>query len=87
MSDVDRDTRDELARELETIRSAIEMVASGHAPRVTLAGIRYGEELLPAAKAAAAAAHVALRPIWNMEDVGASIVVEVADELVTNGSS
>jgi hypothetical protein len=49
-----------LDRELELIRGAIALVASGRAPRVRLAGLRSGVELLELARRMAATAGVRL---------------------------
>ena len=44
-------TEGQIARELEMVRGAIAMVAAREASRVTVAGIRFGEEILPEAGA------------------------------------
>jgi hypothetical protein len=65
-----------LDRELTMIRDAIAMVASGGAPRVTLAGLRFGEQLLSRAQRLAAAAGVRVVPLYSTDEAGADLMVE-----------
>ena len=65
-----------LEREMEMVRSAIQMVAAGRSPRVTVGGLRFGEELLEAAASYASAAGVRLVPVYTSDERGADIVVE-----------
>jgi hypothetical protein len=69
-------TEGQIARELEMVRSAIAMVVAHAAPRVTVAGIRFGEEILPEARPYARAQGVEVRPLWHIDDTGCDIVVE-----------
>ena len=70
-----------LEREMNLVREAIAMVAGGGSPRVTVAGLRFGERLLGTARGAAADAGVRLVPLWMPDDAGADIAVErIADE-------
>ncbi len=62
--------------ELQLIREAIAMVASGKSPRVVLAGIRYGEILLDAARQLALDAGVLLTLLERDDHAGADISVE-----------
>lgn len=70
-----------LEREMGFIREAIEMVARGASPRVTLAGLRFGQALLATARGLATEAGVRLVPLWKPDDAGADIAVErITDE-------
>lgn len=51
------------------------MVASGAAPRVTLAGLSHGEALLAAVDTFAGASGVTIEPIWGWEEDGCDITV------------
>ena len=65
-----------LAREMEMVRSAIDMVARGRSPRVTIGGLRFGEELIAAAAGYADLAGVRLVPVYTSDERGADIVGE-----------
>ena len=65
-----------LEHEMSLVREAIAMVAVGGSPRVTLAGLRFGQTLLASARALATEAGVRLVPLWMPDDAGADIVVE-----------
>jgi hypothetical protein len=65
-----------LERELELVRSAIDLVASGGSSRVSIGSLAFGEELLDAARAMAEEAGVRIVPIWTADDVGAGLAVE-----------
>jgi hypothetical protein len=70
-----------LEREMNLVRDAILLVASGATPRVVLAGLAFGEELLSPARGLAAEAGVRLVPLWMPEDAGADIAIErISDE-------
>jgi hypothetical protein len=62
---------------LVSIRAAIDVVTSGAATRVTVHAIA-GEQILPAARALARAAGVAIEPIWWPDDAGCDIVISAA---------
>jgi hypothetical protein len=62
--------------ELGLIRGAIGLVASGGAPRVRLASLAFGEQLLEPAREMAAAAGVRVVPAWTSDEGGASLTVE-----------
>jgi hypothetical protein len=69
-----------LELELNLVRDAIAMVATGGAPRVTVGGLRFGEALLVPARKLASEAGVRLVPLWMPDDVGADITIErIAD--------
>jgi hypothetical protein len=65
-----------LEYELDLIRGAIALVASGGAPRVRLASLAFGEQLLEAARLMATAAGVRVVPGWTSDEGGASLTVE-----------
>ncbi len=83
MDDV-RPDRDEAAwtlrHEYGMVRSAIEMVASGGAPRISLSGLQFGEELLGPARDMARRAGVRVVPLYGADDAGADIRVERLDD-------
>ena len=62
-----------LAREEELIGSAIRLVASGGAPRLSLGGLRFGEQLLRAAEDLATTVGVSVEPVWTTDEVGIGI--------------
>ncbi len=65
-----------LDREMELVRNAIELVASGGAPRVSIGGLSFGEELIEPARRMALEAGVRIVPLWTADDVGAGLAVE-----------
>ena len=65
-----------LEYELDLIRGAIALVASGGAPRVRLASLSFGEQLLEPARDMAATAGVRVVPAWTSDEGGASLTVE-----------
>jgi hypothetical protein len=69
-------TESQIARELEMVRGAISMVVAHAARRVTIAGIRFGEAILPEAGPYAHSQGIDLRPLWHIDDAGCDIVVE-----------
>jgi hypothetical protein len=69
-----------LEHEMSLVREAIAMVAGGASPRVTVAGLRFGEALLLPARGLAAEAGVRLVPLWMPDDAGADIAVERIDD-------
>jgi hypothetical protein len=69
-----------LEQEMNLVREAIVMVASGRAPRVVVGGLHFGEALLPTARGLATEAGVRVVPLWLPEDVGADIAVERIDD-------
>ncbi len=72
-------TLDVLRHELELVQSAVTMVAAGAAPRVQVAGLTFGEQLLDAARRIAALDRVRVVPVWTGDESGAGIVVERID--------
>jgi hypothetical protein len=69
-----------LDRELDLIRAAIAMVASGAAPRVSLSSLRFGDQLLEAARQLAIPARVRVVPLWTSADAGTGLAVERLDD-------
>lgn len=65
----------QLDREIELVRGAIRMVASGGSPRLTVAGIRFGEAVIRLCRPFAASADVIIEPIWHPEEAGGADVV------------
>jgi hypothetical protein len=67
-----------LAQELHELSAAIEMVAGGTADRMSLAGLRFGEQVLERLRDEAELRGVTLEPRWWQEDEGCDIVVRKA---------
>ena len=65
----------QLDRETELVRGAIRMVASGAAPRMTVAGIRFGEAVIDICRPMASYSNVSIEPIWHPHDNGCDVVV------------
>lgn len=65
----------QLDREIELVRGAIRMVASGASTRVTVAGIRFGEAVIRICRPLATSADVVIEPIWGADETGADVVV------------
>jgi len=62
--------------EFDLVRGAIAMVASGGAPSVVLAGLRFGEELIEPARRMGLALGVQIVPVWTSDEAGASLSIE-----------
>jgi hypothetical protein len=62
---------------LVSIRAAVDVVREGAATRVTVHA-EAGEQILPAARALARAAGVAIEPIWRTDGTGCDIVISAA---------
>jgi hypothetical protein len=62
--------------ELLQVRSAIDLIASGTARRVTLIGIHGAEQLLPAAQVLCADAGLTARAVRHPDGTGCDIAVE-----------
>jgi len=63
-------------RELRMAREAIALVASGVSPRVVIAGIRYGDEILESARRLGLDSGVRVNPIRQPQRQAADLVVE-----------
>ena len=74
-------TESQIARELEMVRGAIAMVAAREASRVTVAGIRFGEEILPeAGRLAGCGRRPRCARCGTSTTAGCDIAVEAHDE-------
>jgi len=71
---------DGLEREQRLVREAIAMVASGAAPRVTVASLRYSRALIDPSSRLALEAGVRVRTIWRKDGRGADLAVEPIEE-------
>lgn len=69
-----------LEHELELVRGAIAMVASGGSRRVSLGGLRFGEQLLEPARRLALEARVRVVPLWTTDEGGAGLAIERQDD-------
>jgi hypothetical protein len=69
-----------LEHEMNLVRDAIAMVASGGSRRVVVGGLRFGEILLVHARELATEAGVRLVPLWMPDDAGADIAIERIDD-------
>ena len=70
-----------LEREMRIVREAIAVVAYGTSPRVIVAGLRMGAELLDDGRRLAAQARVRLLPLWHADGARVDIAIErTADE-------
>ena len=74
-----RTTAHRLAREVRDVESAIELVRSGAASRVTLTGLRFAEALIERLRDEARRAGVALDPLYWPEDAGCDVTVRRTD--------
>ena len=57
-------------------REAIAMVASGAAPRIVIAGILYGEDILEPARRLGLASGVRVNPLRQPQKEAADLVIE-----------
>ena len=69
-------TTSTLEHELQLVSTAVAAVASGELQRVTVAGLRFGDELLPRARALAQAQGLSVRPLFHADEHGTDLVVE-----------
>lgn len=69
-------TRLTLEHELQLVDEAVAAVASGHFTRVTVAGLRFGDELLPRTRALAEAQGLTVRPLFHNDEHGVDLMVE-----------
>jgi hypothetical protein len=74
------ETRRRLAAEVQEVRGALALVASGGASRVTLTGLRFGEELMARFNHHAEAEGIRLEPIFWPDDAGCDLIVRTIDE-------
>lgn len=73
-------TRQSIGREVELISGAIDMVAAGGAPGITLVGLEFGAAVIQAWADRATAAGVTLEPLWHADDSGCDIRVHRIQE-------
>ncbi len=69
-----------MTSEIAEVESAITLVASGSASRITLTGMRFGEQVARRFRAEAAAKGLRLEPIPWPEDAGCDLIVRRIDE-------
>jgi hypothetical protein len=69
------ETRLSIDHELDLVESAIEFVLSGGAARVTLAGLRFGREIMSRPTSSRLAGRVRLEPLWRFDNSGCDIAV------------
>jgi hypothetical protein len=74
------ETRRRLTSEVAEVESAIALVASGSASRITLTGLKFGEQVAKRFRADAQSKGVHLDPIPFPEDAGCDLIVRRIDE-------
>ena len=72
--------RQRLAAEVTDVESAMALVASGSAARVTLGGLRFGDEVATRFRAEAASLGLRLEPIIGPDDAGCDLIVRRLDD-------
>lgn len=68
-----------LDHEIRLVMEAILLVSSGGSPRVTVAGLRYPEQVLEVSRELAAVRRVRLIARWTDDERGADLAVEPLD--------
>lgn len=68
-----------LAREMALVDTAIAMVADGHASRMQLGGLAFGDALLDHARRLAAGQLVRVTPLWSVGEEGLALAFERRD--------
>ena len=74
------ETRRRLTSEVAEVESAIALVASGSASRITLTGLRFAEQVARRFRAEAVAKGIRLEPLPWPEDAGCDLIVRRIDE-------
>ena len=74
------ETRRRLTSEVAEVEGAIALVASGAASRITLSGLRFGEEVAKRFRADAQSKGVRLDPLPFPDDAGCDLIVRRTDE-------
>jgi hypothetical protein len=74
------ETRRRLTSEVAEVESAIALVASGAASRITLSGLKFGEEVARRFRADARSKGVLIDPIPFPEDAGCDLIVRTIDD-------
>jgi hypothetical protein len=65
-----------LEREMALVESAIEMVATGHASRMQLGGLAFGDALLDFARRVGAGHGIRVTPRWGVGEEGLALTFE-----------
>jgi hypothetical protein len=73
-----RRTSATLEHELRLIDEAVDAVATGRFPSVTVAGLRFGDELLAQARESAARRGLRVRPLFHTGEHGSDLIVELS---------
>jgi hypothetical protein len=73
---INLEARQRINHELDLVRGAIELVATGSSRRVTVSGLLFGEQLLERAQRLGAANGLEVHPLWKSGEQGCDIVVE-----------
>ena len=73
-------TSSTLEHELRLVFEAIDAVASDRFPSVTVAGLRFGDEILAEARARAASRGLRVRPLFHAGEHGSDLIVERASD-------
>lgn len=74
------ETRRRLTSEVAEVESAIALVASGSATRITLTGLKFGEEVAKRFRADARSKGVRLDPLPFPDDAGCDLIVWKIDD-------
>lgn len=73
------ETSEKLASEVQEVETAISLVLAGAAERVTLTGLRFGQELVDQLAVRTLGQGVALDPVYWPEDAGCDLTVRRRD--------
>jgi hypothetical protein len=74
------ETRRRLTSEVAEVEGAMTLVASGAASRITLTGLKFGEQVAHRFRAEAQSMGLRLEPILWPEDAGCDLIVRRIDE-------
>jgi hypothetical protein len=74
--DPDTSAQEALAREMHLIDSLVAMVADGHAARMHVGGLAYGDALLDYARRTAGRRGVRVIPVWGVGEEGLALTFE-----------
>jgi hypothetical protein len=74
------ETRRRLTSEVAEVEGAIALVASGAASRITLSGLKFGEQVARRFRAEAGAKGIRVEPLPWPEDAGCDLIVRRIDE-------
>ncbi|HEX7495776.1 MAG TPA: hypothetical protein VF349_04005 [Candidatus Limnocylindrales bacterium] len=74
------ETRRRLTSEVAEVESAIALVASGAASRITLSGLKFGEQLARRFRAEAHLRGLRLDPLPFPDDAGCDLIVRKIDD-------